>query len=559
MAKKDLNIRQMIREKRLSETRKGELMALSILDSPVDNTEAILSSSDERALRETADARVLNKYIGGANQVIHCMNIMVQQTRGATSNKYYIDAKLAELKTAYKTIYTPPTVIALTEDAYKREGLKKRERRLKRTYNLAGLVAIAIEDLLHDDKPISKKLLKTALEEIQALPTDDRDDRADLLKDSFTASEREETTIMEIRLILMSSKTLGDYIIDTLLKGYKTILDAMGLKTKEALRTAIEDNPYSPTFKGELLDKIKGVKHLDTLLNTPESSNNILDEYDDEDEYDMKNDGYSLRRLYETYDQTYAIITNPSKFMDGELDNGVLHTQEDARQGLFTETTGVLGNFIAYRASAPEGSISNSSPDDLTQQRPLSFIADSISNLESLLKTLLILRKWIDKAVEILGVKGSSHYETITKSCDPYLIHEEYESARFLFFSLTYQAYILPEYQAYDKAVKNVLRPLWDYEGAELNNSFPTELFKLTNDDTKGKDDKELFKLANNSSLVYAILPEKRKAKLLETHYLKDKEYRRALELIEAMTLDNIESTYMTIRVLKHLSEYRAD
>jgi len=238
VAKKDLNIRQMIREKSLSETRKGELMALSILDSPVDNTEAILSSSDERALRETADARVLNKYIDGANQVIHCMNIMAQQTGGATSSKYYIDTKLAELKTAYKTIYTPPTVIALTEDAYKREGLKKRERRLKRTYNLAALVAIAIEDLLHDNKPISKKLIKTALEEVQALPTDDRDDNANFLKNSFTPSEREETTIMEYRLVFMESETLKGYVLDTLLKDYKPILDAMGLETKETLRKA---------------------------------------------------------------------------------------------------------------------------------------------------------------------------------------------------------------------------------------------------------------------------------------------------------------------------------
>lgn len=562
MAKKDLNIRQMIREKRLSETRKGELMALAILDSTVDNTEAILSSSDERAIRETADARVLNKYIGGANQVIHCMTVMAQQAEGASSSKNYIDAKLAELRTAYKTIYTPPTVIALTEDAYKREGLKKRERRLKRTYNLAGIVAIAIEDLLHDDKPTSKKLLETALEEIHALPTDDRDDKADLLKDSFTPSEREETTIMQLRLIFMESKSLSDYILDTLSKDYSLILDAMGLKTKDTLRTAIEDDPYSPTFKGELLANIKGVKHLETLLDTPESSNNILDEYDDDDEYDMKSDGYSLRRLYETYDQTYAIIANPSKFTDGQLDNGVLHTQDDAKGELFTPTTGVVANFIVYRASAPEGSISNSSPDDLTQQRPLSFIAGSISNLESRLKPLLILRKWADKAVNLLGVKGSSSYGIMAKSYDPIELYDNYEQARFTFFTLTYQAYILPEYQAYDKAVKKVLRPLWDYEGAELGNSVPSKLLNLTGGDIletiKSGDDK-LFNLADNSSLAYTLLPKERKAKYLEAHYLKDKEYREAMELIEAMTLDTIETTYRAIRELKNLSEYKAD
>lgn len=558
MAKKDLNIRQMIREKRLSETRKGELIALAILDSSINNTEAILSKSDERAIRETADARILNTYIDGANQVIHYMTVVAQQAEGARSSRNYIDNKLTELRIAYRTIYTPPTVIALTEDAYKREGLKKRERRLKRTYNLAGIVAIAIEDLLHDDKPTSKKLLETALGEIQALPTDDRDDKADLLKDSFTPSEREETTLMQLRLIFMSSRTLSDYILDTLLKDYSLILDAMGLETKDTLRTAIEDDPYSPTFKGELLANIKGVKHLETLLDTPESSNNILDEYDDDDEYDIKSNGYSLRRLYETYDQTYAIIANPSKFTDGQLDNGVLDTRDELGAELFTPTTGVVANFMAYRATAKAGSISNSSPDDLTKQLELARITESIDNLEARLKSLLLLRKWADKAVTLLGVKGSSSYKNISEAYDPYKVYTEYESSRFSFIALTAQAYILPEYQAYDKAVKTVLRPLWEYEDIELTNEYPYGLMELTTEALRQEDTNSILKLSGDSSLSYSLLPETTKVELLEAHYLKDKEYREAMELIEGMTINNLSSIYVELRKY-NLTEYKAD
>lgn len=561
MAKKDLNIRQMIREKRLTEARKGELMALAILDSTVDNTEAILSNSDERALRETADAKILNKYIGGANQVIHSYSVMAQYAEGATSSTNYIDAKLADLRIAYKTIYTPPTVIALTEEAYKREGLKKRERRLKRVYNLAGIVAIAIEDLLQasKDDPTAKDLLDTALKEIQELPTDDRDDKADLLKDSFTASEREETTLMTLRLVFMGSKTLAESILDTLLKDYNPILDAMELSTKESLRNAIEDDPYTPSFKGELLAQIKGVKHLDDLLYTPESSNNILDEYDDNDEYDIKNDGYSLRRLYETYDQTYAIIANTSKFTDGELDDGVLNTRDDARQGLFSPTTGVMANLVAYRATYPEGSIANSSPDDLKEQRPLSFISGSISNLEDRLKALLILSKWSERAVDILGVKGSSSYKLMTEAYDPYKLYEAYERARFSFFTLTYQAYILPEYQAYDKAVKEIIRPLWSFKDTELSNTVPASLLNLTESDIAKEDETKLMEQADYSSLVYLLLPKERRYEYIEAHYLKDKEYRQAIEAIEAMTIDSVEATYLNIRKLKNLSEYKGE
>ena len=150
----------------------------------------------------------------------------------------------------------------------------------------------------------------------------------------------------------------------------------------------------------------------------------------------------------------------------------------------------------------------------------------------------------------------------MAKSYDPIELYDNYEQARFIFFTLTYQAYILPEYQAYDKAVKKVLRPLWDYEGAELDNSVPTELLNLTGGDIleiiKNGDDK-LFNLYDNSSLAYTLLPKERKAKYLEAHYLKDKEYREAMELIEAMTLDTIETTYRAIRELKNLSEYKAD
>lgn len=496
MSKKlDLDIRGLIRDGKLSDKRMGQLLALDIIESSVDNPNAILSDADERAIRASGKPNILNQYINGANYVNSKLlpNLHIS---GVTLSRQIriVENQLDQIKLAYATMYTPSIVIALTEEAYKKEGLKKRERRLKREYNLGVVLAIIIEDIFTNPRSDKEK---QAIEDNKAFikTMDNPDSQIEvgyrlIEGKGLTDEEREGTSIVDLILCVPQTESYIEVIKDRLFSDYKPLLDLLKIKDKDDERITAQH--YDLKFKGDILAKVKD-KALERQLNTPESSRCFFDEYDDNDKYDMKKDGYSLRRLYEQYDQTYAIIKDTNKFYGSRrgLDDGVLYTYEDKLdERLFSPTTGMIKNLLAYRAGYAKGSLCNIDAP-IENQVPLKGLRRNIDSIDSMGAVLYLRHKIYKKAGQLLGIDKSEQFKEYLDSelMNIYYLLADYEQVRTTFIMSIIEVYVRPEYQDYHaqvlKSVRSIVGLDYDKELERLTKEYKTEKTEVE----KNKDD----------------------------------------------------------------------
>ena len=556
----DLDIRGLIREGKLSDKRMGQLLALDILESTITSSKSLLSDADERAIRASGKAEVLNKYINGANIItqrgfteLGLLGGIIEGLNNELRELY------EELKISYSTTYCPPTVIALTEEAYKAEGLKKRERRIKRTYPLSAILTLIVRDIVDNPRDdTEKEAVEDCIKNLEK-----RDDKESIryLKGDITAKDREEHTLDGLILSSVDSTKLLEAVEGRLDKDFPTLMTALKL-TRDDKR--ITDDPYSLTFKGDVLADIK-TDYLQEALNATESYPNILDEFDDNDNTDMKIGGYSVRRLYEQYDQTYAIIKDTSKFRgeNMELDNGVLNLSHDrlvydkdgSDRDLFIPSTTDFFPLMAYRATFKKGSLVNwDKPID--EQYPLHKITPYINTIENTAKRMLLTYKWVEKALSLLGASKADVATSLLHGdgesmMSPYSLLDKYALYRSAFLYNFQNTYVKPEYQDFHLAVLKAVRPIFEDDK------------KLTPEEEKDKKKCSVMDFTILSEKLHIVLSYKGFNKeegkeLIEAHYMRDKGYREASELIDNMELGSITSVLMTI-FRDYWSNYKED
>ena len=561
MTKKlDLDIRGLIREGKLSDKRMGQLLALDILSSTLTSSKSLLSDADDRAIRASGKAEVLNKYIDGANILtqrgfteLGLLGGIIEGLNNELRQLY------EELRLAYATTYCPPIVVALTEEAYKEEGLKKRERRLKRTYPLSAILALILRDIVDNPRDDTEK---EAVEDcIKNLEKRDDKDSIRYLKGDITAKDREDYTLDQLILPSVDSEKLLDVVQKRLDKDFPTLMTTLKLTSDDK---RITDDPYNLTFKGDVLADIK-VDYLQEALDATESYPDILDDYEDKDITDMRIDGYSVRRLYEQYDQTYAIIKDASRFKgkNMELDEGVLNLSGDrvdykedgSDKNLFIPSTVDFFPLFAYRATYKKGTLANWDKP-IEEQYPLHKITPYINTIENTAKRMLLTYKWVEKSLALLGASKS---ETATSllygdgedMLSPYKLLDKYALYRSAFLYGFSNTYVKPEYQDYHLAVLKALRPIFEDEK------------KLTPEEEKDSKKCKIMDFTILSEKLHIVLAhnslnQDENKELVEAHYMRDKGYREASELIEGMGLENITSVLMTI-FREYWSDFKED
>lgn len=572
MSKKlDLDIRGLIRDGKLSDKRMGQLLALDIIESSQDKPNAVLSDADERAIRASGKPEILNQYINGANYV--CSKILPNQhISGVTMSRQIrvVENQLDQIKLAYATMYTPPVVIALTEEAYKKEGLKKRERRLKREYDLGVIMAIIIDDIYNNPRSDKEKqAIKDNTTYIKSW--DEPNERVNIgyrliEGKGLTDSEREETSIVDLMLCVPQTEAYIEVVKDRLFSDYKPLLDLLGIKDRDDERITTES--YSLKFKGDILEKIKD-EGLERQLNTPESSRCFLDEYDDNDKYDMKKDGYSLRRLYEQYDQTYAIIKDTSKFTGSRrgLDDGILYPYEDKiDERLFFPTTGMVKNLLAYRAGYPKGSLCNID-GAIENQPPLKGLRRNIDAIDSMGAVIYLRNKIYKKVGQILGIDKSEQFKEWLDEelMSVYYLLSDYEQVRTTFIMSIIEVYVRPEYQDYHAEVLKSVRSIVGLDYAKELKRLSDEYLKDEPEDKKKEpeeekpkkalyateggglnvvEDKAIYEanieLSSNIFPLLMIGKEPLGEAEVDAHYQKLERVRDALEEIDNLTINNL-------------------
>lgn len=561
MTKKlDLDIRGLIREGKLSDKRMGQLLALDILSSTLTSSKSLLSDADDRAIRASGKAEVLNKYIDGANILtqrgfteLGLLGGIIEGLNNELRQLY------EELRLAYATTYCPPIVVALTEEAYKEEGLKKRERRLKRTYPLSAILALILRDIVDNPRDDTEK---EAVEDcIKNLEKRDDKDSIRYLKGDITAKDREDYTLDQLILPSVDSEKLLAVVQKRLDNDFPTLMTTLKLTSDDK---RITDDPYNLTFKGDVLADIK-VDYLQEALDATESYPDILDDYEDKDITDMRIDGYSVRRLYEQYDQTYAIIKDASRFKgkNMELDEGVLNLSGDrvdykedgSDKNLFIPSTVDFFPLFAYRATYKKGTLANWDKP-IEEQYPLHKITPYINTIENTAKRMLLTYKWVEKSLALLGASKS---ETATSllygdgedMLSPYKLLDKYALYRSAFLYGFSNTYVKPEYQDYHLAVLKTLRPIFEDEK------------KLTPEEEKDSKKCKIMDFTILSEKLHIVLAhnslnQDENKELVEAHYMRDKGYREASELIEGMRLENITSVLMTI-FREYWSDFKED
>lgn len=550
MAKKlDLDIRGLIKDGKLSDRRMGQLLALDIIESTLNSHTSLLSDADERAIRASGKPEVLNKYIDGANIITQRgfteLGLLGGIIEGLNNE---IRQLYEELKISYSTTYCPPTVIALTEEAYKKEGLKKRERRLKRKYPLSAILALIVRDVMDNPRDDTEKEAREDC--IKNLEEIGDGGSVRYLTGDITAEDREEHTLDQLILPSVNSRKLLKVVEGRLDTDFPVLMTALKLTSDDS---RITDDPYNLTFNGDILADVK-VDYIQKALNATESYPDILDDYDDNDITDMKIDDYSVRRLYEQYDQTYAIIKDTSRFRGEamELDEGILNLSTDRKEyddkgedrELFVESTHNLYPILAYRAKQKKGTMVNWDKP-IEEQYPLHKITPYINTIEGTAKRMLLVYKWLDKSLSLLGAnksKMATHFlhgdgESLAS---PYILLGNYALYRSFFFNSLASSYVYPEYQDYHLAVLKAIRPIFEDEK------------KLTPEDEKDRKKCKIIDFTIRSEKLHIVLSydsfkKDENEQLIEAHYMRDAEYREASELIEKMDIGGISSTLMTI------------
>ncbi len=442
MTKPKLNIREMIRSGEIDTAKAGRLLSVHYYD----NKNSILTDSDERALRETAkDVKLFNAYMGGGRELkeVEIMLIaMARETELANQRLAWIGA---ELKYTIETIYTPPRVIAVTEDKYEAIGKEKQERRLKRTYTLTTLYRTLIEGFIKYPEGKDEERILAELKEypedanegwIYGIDLIDPNGKGDVIeywrgwipyhfnKDKLDTLDKLAQDLPDAHALIMTK-------LKALYKAKKLSIDPESVPL---------DKYHETPLKGSELGVIaEDVKYLKELLDTPEP--NLLDDYRDDDETERQADN---RYIFEKYRQTYAIIKYPERH---KLKDGTLEYDD------------YFNRPVAY------GAREDIKPSSMAYQLPLETIKKNRKTVRDNLYIIYVLTQWRLKAGELLGVNKLDNFKALTNNLDPTDILTSYELYRSLLLDqILRETYILPKYRDYTDEIIRLYAPLTDEE-----------------------------------------------------------------------------------------------
>lgn len=446
MTKPKLNIREMIRSGEIDTAKAGRLLSVHYYD----NKNSILSDSDERALRETAkDVKLFNAYMGGGRELkeVEIMLIaMARETELANQRLAWIGA---ELKYTIESTYTPPRIIAVTEDKYEAIGKEKREQRLKRTYTLVTLYRVLAEGFIKypetkEDKETLAILTKDANPEdaqegwiygLDFIAPDERgySNAIEIYKGwiPYHSSSDKLEPLSQIANDLPEAHAHIMTKLEALYKAKKLSLDPNSIPLDKYPETALNGSELGVIAEDE--------RYLRELLEAPEA--NLLDNYRDDDETEEQADN---RYIYEKYRQTYAIIKYPERY---KLKDGTL------------EYDPYLDRPVAY------GAREEIKPSSMAYQLPLETIKKNRKAVRDNLYIIYVLTQWRLKAGELLGVNKLDNFKALTASLNPSDILSSYELYRTLLLDhILRETYILPKYRGYTDEIVRLFAPLTDEE-----------------------------------------------------------------------------------------------
>lgn len=503
MTKPKLNIREMIRNGEIDTAKAGQLVTIENYTG-----DKLLSDSDIRALRDTAkDAKLYNAYMHGGKELRDTELLLTAISAEAKLGIQKLAWIGAELKYTIETYYTPPRVVAMTEEAYKRLGKDKRERRLKRTYTLVTLYRIIAENFIYNEDKLSETEQK-AVKKAKEYPEEAQEGYLyglDLI-DSRKGEPIEywrgwipyyNGISQEYDEELPNLDTI-DKLEEEIPELHSLIVGAVRYLYKEKKldipdpNTIPLDQWHKTPIKGSELAKIEeNLLYLQDILNRTEYS--LLDDYKDEGESEEQAEN---RAIFENYKQAYSILKNPEKhrLKDGILD--IASFDRPLAWGLLPEREGKVGATM-----------------------PINTIKNNRQAINNNLHILYAFSQWRLKAGHLLGVDKTDRFKATTDSLDAIELYNTYEVHRTLLTDhILAETYILPEYRDYTDEILSVYQPLGDGQEA------------LT---------KELLHKTGAMDEVNATVASVFKG---------NPSVAKALELLDDMTIYNIEASFYTFR-----------
>jgi len=504
MTKPKLNIREMIRSGEIDTAKAGQLVTIESYTG-----DGLLSESDIRALRDTAkDAKLYNAYMHGGKELRDTELLLTAISAEAKLGIQKLAWIGAELKYTIETYYTPPRVVAMTEEAYKRLGKDKRERRLKRTYTLVTLYRIIAENFIYNEDKLSETEQK-AVKKAKEYPEEAQEGYLyglDLI-DSRKGEPIEywrgwipyyNGISQEYDEELPNLDTI-DKLEEEIPEIHSLIVGAVRYLYKEKKLDIPDPNTtplnqwHKTPIKGSELAKIEeNLPYLQDILNRPEYS--LLDDYKDEGE---SIEQAHNRSIFEHYKQAYSILKNPEKH---RLKDGMLDIMDSLDRplawGLLPEREGKVG-----------------------AKMPLETIKNNRQAINNNLHILYAFSQWRLKAGRLLGVDKTDRFKDTTDSLDAIELYNAYEVHRKLLTEhILSETYILPEFQSYTDEILKAYQPLGDGQEA------------LT---------KELLHKTGAMDEVNATVASVFKG---------NPSVAKALELLDDMTIYNIEASFYTFR-----------
>ena len=504
MTKPKLNIREMIRSGEIDTARAGQLVTLSYY-----TRSGLLSDSDERALRETAkDARLYNAYMGGGRELHEAEIFLIGLSGEAKLGIQKLAWIGAELRHTIDTLYTPPRVIALTEDGYKRIGKEKREKRLKRTYTLVTLYRALAENLIKYPEGKDEERILADLKQYPEDATEgnvygidliDPNGRGEVIEywrgwiayyNGLSQEYDEELakldTIDKLAEEIPEAHAIIMTKLEALYKAKKLSIDPQSIPLDKWHKTPLDGSELA-----QIAEEIPLVRD---LLNSTEHS--LLDEYKDEGETEEQ---ASNRSIYEKYDQAYAILKNPEGY---RVKDGILQTDSVNRPR----------SIWGYRGEDKY--------DSMGAKAPLDIIKNNRETIRSNLHILYAFSQWRQKTGELLGIDKTDEFKAMTGQLDAIELYNTYEVYRSLLVdNITSEIYILPEYRKYTDMIVEAYKPLGD-ESDE----------------------------ANYKGLLHKRDAMREVIETVESIYKRDKSVAKALKTLDDMTIYSIKDSFYAMR-----------
>ncbi len=533
MTKPKLDIRQMIKEGKITTDKAGQLVALEVYENS-----GMLKESDIRALRETAkDPRRYNAFMDGVNLVGRLDNTVAGLMTDARLTTTRIAWALSEIRYTVRTLYQEPPVRIVTPEAYERLGKEKRERRLKRTYTLMTLYRIVAENIVKNPEG---KAQEQAVEQLRK-ETNPKDAEVgmlyglDLIEQGYeiwtgwTAYDNgQDFTLNDLANDLPEYHALVMGVINGLHKAKQLTIDPESIPL---------DKWHTTPLKGSELAGMTGIKMLDDNLNLPESRNNTFDQYDDPSDTKTKerDNDLSDRAYYELYAQKYAVLSRPDLYKR-ELKNGVLDVTDDIYYQDFDMWTKARMGYGALKELSEERGIENDTA--------LEFIKQKRAELIEGLKVLFVLHLWRLKAGKLLGIDKGDRFQAQSGRVSPRVIFADYNNYRDMYLgAFNGENVTNPDYLKYLELLREAIAPLLDMEAYEALSK--EEKLNLFSDKIKENYAKRDWLPSIDGVLGYNQL--KDPYELTERWLVEDMIVAECFVRIGDMTLETISSVYEAV------------